>query len=270
MLTNRRLRAVLTARRVVSARPARALGGLGPGQDLRQAVPWESWRTAAVAAGHVLVGDKGVGDGFCCSLDDRGEERVHLAPRDEGEAVVVIFPVYAARITGREPAGVGGGNREEDVARRVRSRGAGAGQAQGYAPGHSLALAREKWRVRGDNDDHRPGPRRDFARPAGHRVVVRELLAEVDAVEGELCAAAEVGLQEDADGVRRVRVVDRSRRSAVAALELVAVHPGAAADAALVGLVDGGAPEGLDDVLLVDMVAVDVVEVAVPGLCRDG
>jgi hypothetical protein len=53
------------------------------------------------------------------------------------------------------------------------------------------------------------------------------------------------------------------------AFELVAVHARTAADAALIGLVSRGRVEGGDDVLLVHVMAVDVVQVAVPGLRGD-
>jgi len=96
----------------------------GCGQDLGEAVPREGRGPVAVAAGHVLVGDEGVGDGFFCGLDDGLVERVDLAPRDKREAVVA-FIAPAQRITAGESAGVGGGGREEDVARGVRARGTG-------------------------------------------------------------------------------------------------------------------------------------------------
>ena len=81
--------------------------------------------------------------------------------------------------------------------------------------------------------------------------------------------AAEVGLQEDADGIGGSVVVDQPGRGAVPALVLIAVHAGAAADGALVGLACARRFQRLDDRVLVDVVAVDVVEVAVPGLRRD-
>src|SRR6185437_15831685 len=80
----------------------------------------------------------------------------------------------------------------------------------------------------------------------------------------------EVRLEQDTDGVGGAGVLDQAGGRAVAALELVAVHAGAAADAALVGLVTAGDAEGGDDVLLVHVMTVDVVQVAVPGLRGDG
>src|SRR5580693_9471768 len=87
----------------------------GRGQDLGEAVTREGRGTVAVAAGHVLVGDEGVGDGFFGGLDDGFEERVDLAPRDEREAVVAFGPA-AQRVAAGEAAGVGGRNREKDIA----------------------------------------------------------------------------------------------------------------------------------------------------------
>src|ERR1700733_2506722 len=91
---------------------------VGAGQDLGEAPPRESRGSVAVAAGHVLVGDERVGDGFFGGLDDGLKERVDLAPWDEGEAVVLLtapplVPDAALRVATGESPGVGGGDREE-------------------------------------------------------------------------------------------------------------------------------------------------------------
>src|SRR5690348_11025472 len=94
------------------------LSAIGANQNLREAVPWECRGTVAVAAGHIFIGDEGVGDGFFGGLDDSLKERVDLPPRNERQVVVALGPA-AQRITAGEAAGVGGGDRQEDVSRGV-------------------------------------------------------------------------------------------------------------------------------------------------------
>src|SRR5450756_47358 len=191
-------------------RPAfRALAG-APGQDLGQAVPWQSRGAMATAAGHVLVGDQGIGHGLLRRLDDGFEERIEVAPRDEGELVVPGVVAGPRGAVARETARIRGREGEENVARGVRAAGACPGQARGDPSGEGLALAGEERGVGGHDDDHRARPWRSEVRHAAHRVVLGEFLPEVDAIEGELVPAAEVRLEEDADGVSGVTVVDQS------------------------------------------------------------
>src|SRR5260370_18350629 len=75
-----------------------------------------------------------------------------------------------------------------------------------------------------------------------------------------------MGLREDADRVAGALVADQPGRRARAALELIAVHPGAAADRSLLQRPRRGRLQRVDGRLLGDVVAVDVVQVAVPGL----
>src|SRR5215471_11666823 len=182
----------------------------------------------------------------------------------------------------------------------MRAAGAGPGEAGGDPAGERLALAGEQRGVGRHHGDDRARAGRGLvgagrgvlgadwagwglARPGwglvglgrglvggvAHRVVGGELLAQVDAGEHELVPLAEVSLHEHADGVAGVRVVDQPRRGAGAALELVTVHPGAAADGALVWLAVRRVLERGDHYVLGDMMAVDVVEVAVPGFGGD-
>ena len=95
-----------------------------------------------------------------------------------------------------------------------------------------------------------------------------EQLAERQPAQGQFLPGTEVGLEEHADGVAGAGVVHQPGRGAVTALELVAVHAGAAADGALLHRPGGGRLQGGQRRLLGDMVPVDVVEVAVPGLRR--
>jgi hypothetical protein len=182
----------------------------------------------AVPAGHVLVRHQGVDHGLLGGLDDGLVERVQVLPPDEIKAP----EVRSVRRVRAEGGGVRGGAGQEKVAGEVRAAGAGAGQAQGDAAGKRLGLVREQRGVGRDHGDDRSGSRR--CRPVvRHRVVGLQLLAEREAGQHKLLAAAEVRLQEDADGVLGAVVRHQARGRARAALELVAVHAGAAADRAL-------------------------------------
>ena len=64
-------------------------------------------------------------------------------------------------------------------------------------------------------------------------------------------------------------VADLPGRGTVAALEFVAVHPGSAADRSLGHRTTGRRVERRLDMFGSDVAAVDVVEIAVPGLCAD-
>src|SRR5262249_57766007 len=86
---------------------------------------------------------------------------------------------------------------------------------------------------------------------------------------GGCLRAAEVGLDEDPYGMGGARVADHPGGGAGPAFELVAVHAGATADRPLLDGPAGGRLERVDRRLLGDVVPVDVVEVAVPGLRRD-
>src|SRR5215471_11307455 len=155
----------------------------------------------------------------------------------------------------------------------MRAAGAGPGEAGGDPAGEGLALAGEQRGVgRHHRDDRARAGRGLVAAGWGlvaagwvgwglvggvaHRVVGGELLAQVDAGEHKLVPLTEVSLHEHADGVASVRVVDQPRRGAGAALELVAVHAGAAADRALVWLAARRVLERGDHDVLGDMVAV--------------
>ena len=81
---------------------------------------------------------------------------------------------------------------------------------------------------------------------------------------------AEVRLHERSDREGPSPVADPPRRGTVAALEFVAVHPGSAADRSFGDRTRGRRVERRLDVLGSDVAAVDVVEVAVPGLGADG
>ena len=87
-----------------------------------------------------------------------------------------------------------------------------------------------------------------------------------DAVDGEPFAPAVVGLDEDSDDV----VAGPARGGADPALEVVADHPGAAADGALVDRTSRRGGVGLARVVGGHVEAVDVVEVAVPRLGDHG
>src|SRR5262249_34288555 len=91
-----------------------------------------------------------------------------------------------------------------------------------------------------------------------------------NAVDVEVGAPAVVGLDQHADGPAAAVGRQHARGGASAALELVAVHAGAAADTALGDGTARGGGEGLEDVLGFDVEAVHVVEPEVAGFGDDG
>ena len=217
-----------------------------------------------VQPGHLRVGDERVEDRLLGGLDDRREVRVQGAPGDEAQRAQPVAGLAVERLrVRRERARVAGREREEEVAGEVGAGGAGAADAGRHAAGERAALVRQQRRVGGHDRHDRAGARR--GEEVRHRVVVRERRADRHAGDRQLLAIAEVGLDEDADGV----LPDAPRGGPGAALEVVAVHPGPAADRALL---DGPAARGVergDHDGLGHVPAVDVVEVAVPGLARD-
>ena len=135
----------------------------------------------------------------------------------------------------------------------MAARGPGPRQAQRNAPSQRLALAGQQGRIGGDDGDDRARPRRRLepeiaVEPvAVERIVVEQLRTDMPAGDGQFGARTEVRLDERGHGEGRVAVVDHPRRGAVAALEVVAVHPGAAADRALGDGPGGrGVERGLD------------------------
>jgi len=74
----------------------------------------------AGAAGHVIVGDQGVEDGFFGGLHHRGVEGVQVSPRDEPQLVVPAFGTGAEdRDAGGDPSRAGGGKGQEQVSGEV-------------------------------------------------------------------------------------------------------------------------------------------------------
>src|SRR5262249_26193888 len=121
------------------AGPARCGGGKGRGGRIRTGTgaragpragplrdtPARPGRdAAALTAGHLLVGDEGIGDRLLHRLHDGGEERIHGAPGDEREPVVWLAGAVArSRVVRADSARVGGGERDEKVAGVVGARG---------------------------------------------------------------------------------------------------------------------------------------------------
>src|SRR4029079_1067737 len=87
--------------------------------------------------------------------------------------------------------------------------------------------------------------------------------------DGELATRTEVRLEEHADRVLAVPIGHESRGRARSALELVAVHARAAADRAFVDRARECRLERLHADRLGHVVAIDVIEIAVPGLAGD-
>ena len=103
----------------------------------------------------------------------------------------------------------------------------------------------------------------------GDRVVVPERLAHRHPGDPELAPRPEVRLEEHADGVPVIAVLDGPGGGPRPALVAVAVHPGAAADRPLVDRSFRRGLEGLDRELDGNVAAVDVVQVPVPRLGGD-
>jgi len=99
--------------------------------------------------------------------------------------------------------------------------------------------------------------------------VEADRLADRDPVDPEPVAAAVVGLDEDADREAAPCRVDDARCRPDPALELVADHPGPAADAALRDRPVHRRGQRLVHVIGRDVEAVDIIEEAVPRLADD-
>src|SRR5438105_14887664 len=98
-----------------------------------------------VAAGHVVVIDQGVNDGFFGSFDCGGEERVHQIVWHDFDG--------ANRWLGVAGVWVGGGEGNEQIAGAVAGNAAGAGETERSTAGQTFQLMREKRRVGCNHDD---------------------------------------------------------------------------------------------------------------------
>src|SRR6185437_11849908 len=96
---------------------------------------------------------------------------------------------------------------------------AGARQAERNPTRKRLALAGQQRRVGGDDADAGAGAGRPATEISFHRIVGGKLMSERDAGNGDFLARAEIGLQEDADGIGAMTVVDDPRSAAGSALE---------------------------------------------------
>ena len=102
----------------------------------------------------------------------------------------------------------------------------------------------------------------------GGHLVEADLAPDRHTVDGQALASAVVGLHQRADGEAALLGRQAARGRADAALEAVADHAGAAADVALGDGPARGVRKGRVEVLGADVLAVDVVEPAVPGLAH--
>src|SRR5262249_52868308 len=92
------------------------------------------------------------------------------------------------------------------------------------------------------------------------------LLTDRHAGDAQLIAPPEIRLHQNADRVSAGLLIEPARCRADAALEAITDHAGAAAN---IAFADGTALcriERVKDVLRLDVKAVDIVEIAVPGL----
>src|SRR5271170_3912953 len=95
----------------------------------------------------------------------------------------------------------------------------------------------------------------------GYLGSIADFAADGNAGYGQLLSTAAVALDQDADGV----IAALAGRGADAAFKSVADHTGASADGAFFDPAAVGAVEGGDDVLGLDVEAVDVVQESVVG-----
>ena len=121
---------------------------------------------------------------------------------------------------------IGGREGKEDVAGAVMADGAGTRHAERHAPGEPLQLMRLERRIGGDDDD-------DRAHRLAAQFAAGEMLADRNAEDRAFRPSSEIRLHEHADRITAAGRLDDARRRAVAALEVVADHARAAADAAL-------------------------------------
>ena len=106
-------------------------------------------------------------------------------------------------------------------------------------------------------------------RPGRGHLGQRNLSPDRDAVDVKVAAPAVVGLDEDPDGPAAAVLRQHSRRGADSAFELVADHPGAAADAALGDRSARGGVARLEHVLRLDVEPVHVVQPEIAGFGHD-
>jgi hypothetical protein len=151
---------------------------------------------------------------------------------------------------------------DEDVARAVARHAAGAREAEGGAAAEPLELVREQRGVRPDHDDDRA-----FLLLAPRPVA--ELEAHRQPGDPELVAQAVVGLYEHSDRVTTRRLREDARGRPDPALVLVADHAGAPAHATFHHRPGSRGVDRGHEVCGLHVVAVDVVEGAVPGLGHD-
>ena len=108
------------------------------------------------------------------------------------------------------------------------------------------------------------------AEPTGQRDAIgAEHPADGRPVHPQVLPAAVVGLHERADDVAAVGVGEHARRRADAALEAVADHAGPAADRPFGDAARTRVGERLAEMIAGHVLAVDVVQQAVPGLADD-
>ena len=220
---------------------------------------------AAEVAGHRVGHAQRVPDGFLDRLGGGEEQRREMVGGQGGDG---------DRGIGVQRHPVGGGEGAEDVAAAVGAEPAHAGEADTRPLGEATALVGQQRGVGGEHDDDRPGVAGGGVVGEGCHVGA-DGLAHVSAVEAQQTAAAVVGLHQRAYHERSARRGGHAAGGADTAFELVADHPGAAADVALGhgrgqparafgigqrgGHMFGGEVEGAD-----------VVEEPVVGFAHDG
>ena len=176
-----------------------------------------------VVALHVARGDHRVDDRLLGRLRGGLEQRIEMVVADEAG---LLQRLVVQRL------GIGGRERDEDIARAVARVAAHPRQAHAGALGDALQLVRQQRRVGGDHDDDRAGVagRRSDRCRCGR-------CAGTGRPARRRCAGCRAGRSWPAPArrscSRAVPMRDAPRGRADAALEFVADHAGAAADVAL-------------------------------------
>ncbi|MND93713.1 hypothetical protein D3C80_859060 [compost metagenome] len=166
---------------------------------------------------------------------------------------------------GRRQA-VAGRESDEDVATGVFGAAADPCQPDTGPLRQARALVRQQRRVGGQGDDDRTHARlADVARCAKGRMHCTQHLADRVAGYPQGAAHTVVGLHQYADGPAAGRAVQYPRSATDTALEFVADHPGAAADATFSHRPRLRSGKRRVDMLGSDMLTPDVVEHAVVG-----
>jgi hypothetical protein len=181
--------------------------------------------------------------------------------------------IHASSTVASDEAAVAGGEGEEQVARGVLAGAPGASHTETGPLCEALALVRQERRVGGEDDDDGAtlaagaGGCRGF--DVGGHFVEADLATDGHAVDGQPLTPAVVRLHERTDREAALLRRHAPRGRADAALEAMADGARATAHVAFRDRSAGGGRQRRLEVLGSHVLAVDVVEPAIPGLGHD-